>query len=81
MGVKASLAETRHRLFYGTVEKTIALGVSLYVRGSAYFVKGSGGEEMGRHNNEFGGGHGGTKVEVSDVSSTEAGVFRYSGVE
>ena len=44
MGVKASLAEARHSLFYGTVEKTIALMVSLYVGDSSYFVKGGGGE-------------------------------------
>ena len=68
VGVKASLSKIRHGFLYGTVEKMSTFSISLYVLGSSYFVQGSGGEKVGRHNDEFGGGHRGAEVEVRNVS-------------
>ena len=79
--MKTGLAEAGHSFLYGTVEKTSALNVSLDIRGSPDSIKGSGGEEVDRHNDIFRGRHRGAEIKVSYIGRAEVSIFRDGGVE
>ena len=80
VSVKAGLAKSRHSLFYSAVKERFAARTSLDKRGSTNTVKSGGGEKFNGHNNIFEDWHGGTQVEISDISGTKGSILRHSGM-